>query len=1193
MSISIFYLKINLKNKVMFSKLIQFEWHNNTRNWTFYATFILYLILGFFVSAFANFSFSGAYKNSPFVLTYAIGLISLMTIFSTTLQVAQSFLREYETKFDTIIFSTPISKFHYLGSKFIIEFVIAVASFGMFIIGMIVGHQMSWIPKSEIGPFEILNYIWPYLVIVIPNILLCLSILAALAWLTRSKLFIYVGGLFIYILYIAGSIFSNSPIFANASPSSAKAMSLAAKADPFGLAAFLEQTRYWTSVEKNTELISLSGNFLFNRMLWFCISLVLIFVSYQLFSFRKTKTKKVKTVKFGPKTTKAFSSKIPKQVEFKTRKHNWAVFKSNLKMDIYLVLKGIPFLLIAFLFSGLLMIEISDEIDGGVRLAENITNTALMVSTIMDRLPFILILILLFYSSELLNRSENSRFEMLENTTPYSSFTVLLSKLTALFIIPLIFIGISIFIGLTFQIMNANAPIETGLYISLFYYIGFPLFLISILVIAIQTFIKNKYSALTVSAFIVLLFCTRIGVQLGISHPLLRYGDSFKREYFDLNGFGSYTFPFHISMLYNFGFALILLTLTGILWKRNSAILKTIRRNSFNSAQKIAFTFGIILFSGFGSYLFYKANIEYPYLTEETQNNWSEQYEKQFKKYANLAQPTILSVKSNVDLFPEKNRYEVSGSYELINNSEKPIDSLLLYIDRNSKLTSVQIPNAKNLNDVSAFQHYWYRMEKPLKPKQRIKMNFSFESGWSPFKGHTSFNSIIKNGSFMRISRYYPIFGYQESNEISSKKERRKRHLNPQNPLKKLEDKSKIENDFIDYDVVVSTSKNQTAIGIGELKANWKKENRNYFHYKSNGKIPFRFAFSSAEYQIQKTNYKGISIEVYFDKRHFRNVKKLIQDVKNTLDYCQNSFGKYPYKTIRYAEVSAFADGFAATSYPSTVFMKENFGFYSDLSNKNKEDVINQLTAHELSHEWWGNAQISPEQKEGSWILTETLAQYTELMLYEKEHGLEKALETLKIHLDLYLSSRSYDPETPLYKTNYETPHLPYDKGMLVMHQLFVLIGEEKVNLALKNFLNHYKYPNQIPDSENLLSEIYAVTDSKLHPKLDEMFKKIITYSSKISEVESVKNNNFYEVSFKADSKKHIENATGIRKQILNDSTIDIGIYDENGKLLRYIFPIKNNKIEGKIKTKTKPQRIVIDPYLMNIDTFIKEKEID
>ena len=1174
----------------MFTKLIQFEWHNNTRNWTFYASFLIYLVFGYMVGAYANFSFSGAYKNSPYVLMYAIGLISLTTIFSITLQVAQSFLKAYETNFDTLIFTTPVSKFNYLGSQFIVAFAVAVTSFGMFLLGLMAGHQMPWLFQDEMGPFYLINYLWPYLVLVIPNILLCLSVLTALAWITRNKLLIYVGGLLVYILYIAGSLFSNSPIFANASPSSAAAMSLAAKVDPFGLAAFLEQTRYWTASEKNNNLLDLSGNFLFNRILWMGISLLLIVLSYHLFSFRKPKIKKIKSEKIAA-APNSFSSEIPKKIEFRTLKHNVLVLKSFVKMDVALILKGIPFLLIVLLFSGLLLIEISDEIDGGIRMAQNVTNTALMISTIMDRLPFILILILLFYSNELLNRSESARFETLENTTPYQQSIMLAAKLISLLTMPFVIITLSILIGCGFQIIHGNAPIEFGLYASLFYYLGFPILLISVVILFIQTLIRSKYLGLFAATIVTILISSVIGEQLGIVHPLLRFGDAFKKEYFDLNGFGNYTFPFHISMLYNTGLALLLFTLTGILWKRNTTVLNTFRRHSFKPIQKISFVLGSLIFIGFGSYLFYKTNIEYPYLTKEDQYNWSEQYELKFKKYDALEQPTIISVKSDVALFPDQNRYEVKGSYELINNSKQPIERLLLYIDRNSKLLSVSIPSAKRIKDDGKFHHYWYQLAKPLKPKQKIKMSFSFESTWSPFKGHTAFNSIIENGSFMRISRYYPYFGYQPSNEISSKKERLKRHLKPQSPLKKLEDKSVSAYDFIDYDAVVSTSENQTAIGVGDLIGQWKKDNRNYFHYRSHGKIPFRFAFSSARYQLKKTSYKGISIEVYYDSRHSRNVSKLIKNIKNTLDYGQANFGKYPYKTIRYAEISAFADGFAATSYPSTVYMKENFGFYSDLNHKDKEDIINQLTAHELSHEWWGNAQISPEEKEGSWILTETLAQYTELMLYEKEHGTEKALETLKIHLDLYLSSRSSDPETPLYKTNYDTPHLPYDKGMLVMHQLKMLIGEKKVNLALHNFLKHYKYPNPVPDSEDLLGEIYNVTTPELHPKLEELFKKIITYSSKVIALESRKNRGNYEVNFRISTKKYSENATGNRTLIPNDATIDIGIYDENGTLFHYPFSIKNNAAEGKIKLKTKPQRIVIDPYLKNIDTFIQDNE--
>ena len=69
--------------------------------------------------------------------------------------------------------------------------------------------------------------------------------------------------------------------------------------------------------------------------------------------------------------------------------------------------------------------------------------------------------------------------------------------------------------------------------------------------------------------------------------------------------------------------------------------------------------------------------------------------------------------------------------------------------------------------------------------------------------------------------------------EIESEKERLKRHLPAQSPLKKLEDKSIVPYNFIDYETVVSTSQNQTTIGIGDLIGKWKKGDRNYFHYKS------------------------------------------------------------------------------------------------------------------------------------------------------------------------------------------------------------------------------------------------------------------------------------------------------------------------------------------------------------------------
>lgn len=1178
----------------MLKRLLQFEWHYHTRNVLFYATFLVLFLLGF-VTTRGGFSFANTYNNSPYIIGYLIGILSLVLIFSMTVFVAQTQLKDKESKLDTIIYATPVSKFNYLAAQFFSVFGISCISYLMLVLGLITGHLLPT-ETQYTGPFSVIDYVVPFLIFAIPNIFLLTSVLMSLTWITKNKLIIYVGGLFVYILYVIGSIFSNSPIFAGASPATPEAISLMAKLDPFGLAAFFEQTRYWTVFQKNSQLLSLTGNLLFNRVLWMGISILLIGVSFRLFSFRKLSEKGKKKKKITTDITKIIKPATLPGTTFQTINHNFQVIKSFVKIDFGLIIRGIPFVLITIMLTALLSIEISDEIDGGRRMAESISTTGLMITTLLDRLPVVLILIVLFYSNELIWRSEATQFSLLENVTPHQKGMVFISKLITLTLVPFLLILIGICIGIAFQLMNNNAPIDFGLYLSLFYYLGFPMLLISILIITIQTIIQNRYVGLLAASVITIFLSTSIGQMAGVTYPLFRFADILKIEYFEMNGFGTYTFSFLVKILYALGIALILLFFGSVLWKRNGSIISSFKNQKINYLQKTMLVAGSLLMMGFGSYAFYEINVKNEYLTKNEEFNWQQEYENKYRQFQNLNQPSIIDVKTNVDLFPEQNRYEVKGSYELVNNSEKPIDSLLLYINGYIELKSITVSNSKLITKDEHFGHYWYKFDTPLLPKKTLKIDFSFTSSWSPFVGHSGFNSIIENGSFMRISNYYPRLGYQTDNEITNSKERKKRKMPEETPIRKLEDKTTQPYDFINLDAVVSTSENQTAIGVGDLISQSKANGRNYFHYKSNGKIPFRFAFSSAEYEIKKTLYKGVSIEVYYDKRHVRNVNELISATKKTLDYCQQNFGKYPYKTVRYAEISAFAEGFAATAYPSTLFMKENFGFYSDITRGDKEDIINQLAGHELSHQWWGNGQFNPEEKEGGYILTEMLAQYTEIMLYEQRHGWDRTLETLKMHHDLYLSSRSFEIEMPLYKTHYDTPHLPYNKGAVVMHQLRLLIGERNVNNMLRSLIENYAFPKKTADTRDFLKEIYKVAPIDTHEKIDELFKQIVTYSAKVEKVASKKiSGKRYDVVFEISTLKFREDGKGKQTKIHNDKTIDIGIYDEKGNLNVQTFPIVNNKVKGKMIVLEKPESIEIDPKLKILDTFPEDnlKEIN
>lgn len=242
---------------------------------------------------------------------------------------------------------------------------------------------------------------------------------------------------------------------------------------------------------------------------------------------------------------------------------------------------------------------------------------------------------------------------------------------------------------------------------------------------------------------------------------------------------------------------------------------------------------------------------------------------------------------------------------------------------------------------------------------------------------------------------------------------------------------------------------------------------------------------------MKRVNYKGIGITIFYHPKHFENVNHLLENAKLTLDYCQRHFGPYPFKTINFAEISSFTKGFAATAYPSAVFMPEDMVFHANIHADQKQDVINELAGHELSHLWWGNSQIDPDDREGSVMLTETLAMYTEMMLYKKMHGKEKMMERIRVHQQIYDNEKGLSENVPIYKSTGDVPHISYSKGAAAMVQLTHLMGEDKVNTALKNFLNNNQYPKK-PGSLDLIREFYKVApDASTRKQIDRLFKTI------------------------------------------------------------------------------------------------------
>jgi ABC-2 type transport system permease protein len=977
---------------------------------------------------------------------------------------------------------------------------------------------------------------------------------------------VYVSGILLYIAYMVILIFSGSPLMNRVSPQSEEMVLFSAILDPFGLSAFFRQTGAWTVEQRNYQLIYPTGLLLLNRLGVLLISILALAVSVKKFSFETIEKRgRKKTESYDNEKTRAFST--PSAAPSESRKRHLTALLSIAEIDLKYLVKSIPFVIIGIGFLFHLSMEMYGDIEKGIRLPQKYATSALLANTIVDEFHTLCLLMLLFYAQDIFWRSKSANFHLIESATPVSPAIMFFSKWFSLSLVILFFTTLMILLGLVFQFSYRYYSIDWNAYSGVYLFVSAPLMISAGVALIIQKTVNHKALGLVISSVIILLMATPLGNSF-LTHPLLRFQMPFSGAYSDMNGFGSYLPHFILRYLFGAGFVL------------TSAIFITrIPRFSFRNP---ALSATVLLALG-TFFCGLKLSEPYQARNRESEIAASAEYEKLYRNFQDIPQPTVTDVKARIELFPEKNAYIIDGEYILKNKSDQAIESVLVNFTDDFQLIEAEFAGI-SLKDQSGV----VKLNSPLKPSETANFRFKISYEWAAVNGHQSFNAIVENGTFLRISRYFPQIGYLPDNEITDKAAREKYRLGEPTARRTIDEPKDSVDDFINLDMTISTGAKQTAIGVGESVSQWQHDERNYFQYRTSSPIPFRFAVSSAEYSVKKEEYKGKSLEIYYHPTHFQNVDHLLENVKVTLDYCQSGFGPYPFKTIRFAEVSRFTRGFAATAYPASVFMTENMIFDANIAADPKRDVINELAGHELSHLWWGNNQIDPEAREGSAMLTETLAMYSELMIAKKIYGKERMTESVKLYSRMYFDGRGFTEEQPLYRAFSENAHLNYYKGAVVMYQLSETIGEARVNEALKNFLQKHSYPNRKPITADLINEIYRITDESLHEKIDDYFKRITTYEFRLINRTSKKIGDRYEIEFTIEANKFYGDGKGGQTLVEFNDELEMDFEMENGERSRQSFFVKGNRLAAKVRIPGFLKETVIDPRILFLKKVIE-----
>lgn len=96
----------------------------------------------------------------------------------------------------------------------------------------------------------------------------------------------------------------------------------------------------------------------------------------------------------------------------------------------------------------------------------------------------------------------------------------------------------------------------------------------------------------------------------------------------------------------------------------------------------------------------------------------------------------------------------------------------------------------------------------------------------------------------------------------------------------------------------------------------------------------------------------------------------------------------------------------------------------------------------------------------------------------------------VNLYKNMYESEKAFSGEESLYISKPTNTNVIYNKGLVKMYDLYLLIGEEKINMALKSLLNKHKFPAQPATTLDLIEELKMVSTKEYDHKLDAIFKE-------------------------------------------------------------------------------------------------------
>lgn len=1190
-------------------KQIVFEWMYRKNRPAGYIYALVFGLAAFFVSAAGNFSgplqvnlFSG------YSLANTYQLFSLIAIFIASAIMSVPLYRDIENKTADNIFTLPIKESHYFFGRYIgaLTYLILIFFFvGMGIyLGSLSAESLGWTDKVNIGTITLLPVVTHFFNSMVPNLFITGTVFFAVMAIFRHIQVLYVSGFIFFVMYmISGQLLSNLDN-----------QSLASLLDPLGLSAYWYETKFQTPTEMNDLGVYFKGKYMQNRLIWVGVALALLFISYLRFSFRtfrsfsQSKAGVIYDEVVGQKGKPNFTIQLPSTINY--------IFSS---VRIYLTQIVREPLFISMIFLSLIIAGFILYTGNEIYETPSYPLTYNILKAVTGGV-FFYVIILIIYSGELIHKDRTIRFNLIADSLPYRTATGMISKWLTLVILAVILTMFMFCTGILWQIFNGFYDVKLDFYAGYLFSFLFDLVGMVTFLFAIHSFIKNKFLGHAVAVA----FLIGPGIIASItkfSHNLVYFGDSPFFQLSDLAGFVPAYWPTIMFQGYWLLFGVLVFLLAYLFWRRGTdtgwAYMKAVAGQRWSDTTfKIIAIFSVAGFLGLGSFLYYNTNILNEFVTTKTMKADQIYYEKMFKKYEDLPVPRFVHADLDINIYNSQRKWTLKVKAKVVNDSKIPIDSIF-YTDNPShsgfRWNDVELkPDVMSkklyLGESSANYFIVSALPSRMMPGDTVDIEYYSEQEVKGIPHDDNNFDVLKNNSLLRFS-LTSLLGYQASVEWEIDKDRKEAGLQvkKEDIAPHTDQKARMKNflgtsGLITLNTKVSVDPGLVAVVPGNLTDKGEQNGRPYFIYKMERPMMDFFNISVGKYEVSQDMYKGengesIALHLYHHPSHNYNVSSFFSGLKDGLNYYQKAFGPFPHKEIRIIEFPGYST--SAQSFAMTIPFSEGFGWVADLRDTLRFDYAYYVTAHELAHQWWGH-QLIPAKVQGGNLLSESLSEYSAIMVSEKRFGRERIGKFLKINLDEYLSGRRAGRLEETAYVNSQAPYQEYKKGAVVFYGMRHYIGEEWLNGHLKRFLQaHYMLESgPYPAGIDLYQQLKADCPDSLKYLLEDYWEHLCLYDLEVKEsnasFDKSKNQYNVEIAVEADKKYFTGKGDELPEVRPMDDLIEIVVYGEPvGKrdknedlpvIYRKMYRLKKGEHRISVKVNQKPFKAGIDPFYILID---------